>query len=914
MASTTREQIDSVEGVKALTVAQLRELASDIRQEIIDVVSHNGGHLATNLGSVELTIALHHVFDSPTDKLIWDVGNQCYAHKIITGRRGRFPTIRTRGGLSGFVNRRESSHDVVTAGHSGTALSTALGLAAARDRQGDDYLIVAIVGDGALTGGLSYEALNNIEGLRSQLLVVINDNAYSISPTRGGVSAALGRCKARILDGGIFKELGLTYLGPVDGHDIDLLVKVLGEAKEISTPVLLHAVTIKGKGYRPAERDPGRFHGAPPFDVATGQTIHRSPAPTYSELFGQEMVEIAEADAAVVAITAAMTIGTGLTEFARRFPDRFVDVGIAEQHAVTFGGGLALGGARPVIAIYSSFLQRAYDSLIHDVCLQDLPVTLVLDRAGLVGDDGPTHHGVFDLAYLRTMPGMIVAAPKDGEEFRQMLRWAVGHPAPTAIRVPRGPVPEPILPTHKPLPIEPGRAELLRDGSDVALLAIGSMVAPAVQAADVLKAKGVSCAVVNARFVKPLDEGLLPDIASRVRHVFTLEEHVRHGGFGSAVLELLSRRSVTTPVTMLALPDTFIEHGDGDTLRDEAGLSTPGIVESVITALAPASQKQDEADLPDPAVVRAEMAAIAQRPLSPELTGWVERYSSVGRRDPFLWNWCLKGVELTCLPCVDPQLRDQNNETKVMGVMFDVLLDDVADHAKDMTFLERLLAIPSGGARLGLDSLAPEQRRYAEFANAVWQAIINRAQRYPRYAEFRELLSFDYLQLLNAMRYATLINLAPHAINLAEHDLYLPHNMHMMVSGTLDLMCSPTFDRDELGKTRRLLWNAQCMGRVGNLITTWERELFERDFSSGVFAHAVEKAYVTPDELRNGDPEELKRRICQHGGEAFFLARWHQCRQQIRSMVGEIRSFDVAAFLGGLEQLLRIHLGSRGLK
>jgi transketolase C-terminal domain/subunit len=552
--------------------------------------------------------------------------------------------------------------------------------------------------------------------------------------------------------------------------------------------------------------------------------------------------------------------------------------------------------------------------LIHDVCLQDLPVTFVLDRAGLVGDDGPTHHGVLDLAYLRTMPGMIVAAPKDGEEFREMLSWAVDYPAPTAIRIPRGPVPEPIPPARKPVPIRPGRAELLRDGNDVALLAIGSMVAPAVQAADELSAKGFSCAVVNARFVKPLDEVLLSDIARRVRHVFTIEEHVRHGGFGSAVLELLSTHGVATPVTLMALPDAFIEHGDADELLDEAGLSAPRMVQSVLAALAPASQKDDEADIPDPTIVRAEMEAIAQRPLSPELKGWVQRYASVGDRDPFLWNWCLKGVELTCLPCVDPQLRDLNNDTKVIGVMFDVLLDDVADHAKDTTFLEKLLAIPSDGARLELDSLSPEQRRYAEFAAAVWQAIVDRARSYPRYAEFQELLLFDYLQLLNAMRSSSLINLAPHALNLAEHDLYLPHNMHMMVSGTLDLMCSPNLDRDELGRVRSLLWRPQCMGRVGNLITTWERELTERDFSSGVFAQAAEEGYVTPEELLNGDRGELKRRICEHGCEEFFLARWRQYRQRIRSLAGQIRSFDVTEFLHGLERLLQIHLGSRGLK
>lgn len=916
MATATLEKINSPANVKALSSAGLTELSSSIREEIIRVTARNGGHLATNLGSVDLTIALHHVFDSPHDKFIWDVGNQCYAHKILTGRRDRFPTIRKPGGLSGFANRKESPHDPLTSGHSGTALSTALGLAAARDRLDEDYSVVTIVGDGALTAGLAYEALNNLATLRSQFLVIINDNEYSISPSRGALPAALRRCKSRILDGGVFEQLGLTYWGPVDGHDIALLIDVLREARKHCTPIVLHTLTTKGKGYKPAECDPSKYHGVGPFDIVTGKTTKKDQeAPTYSEVFGEEMIRIAQADHRVVAITAAMAEGTGLAEFARKFADRFFDVGIAEQHAVTFGAGLALGGTRPVVAIYSSFLQRGFDGVIHDVCLQDLPVTLVLDRAGLVGDDGPTHHGVLDFAYLRSIPRMTVAAPKDGGEFRAMLQWAISHPAPVAIRVPRGAVPEPIATDRQPMPIRSGSAELLREGKDVALLAIGSMVRPAFEAAEELDANGISCAVVNARFVKPLDEALLLDLAKSVDHIFTIEEHMIHGGFGSAVLEFLSANGVTTPTTVLALPDTFIEHGKREHMLDEAGLTAPRIVQRVLDATARGrSTAHGTIDVPDRLTLRREIDAIAQRRLPEELETWAQKYASVGHRKHFLWQWCLKGVELTSLPCVAPELWHLNNETKVMGVMLDVLLDDVADNAKDERFLEILLAITSDGAGTDLDSLAPERRQYAELTASVWQAIFRRAGDYPRFREFERILRFDYLQLFNAMRYSNLINRTPHAMNLAEHDLYLPHNMHMMISGTLDLMCSPSFDIGELGTIRTLLWNAQCMGRVGNLITTWERELLEGDFTSGVFARAIEERCLTADDLLQGDPEEIKCGIRKHGCEKYFLRRWNGYRRHIRAMSDTIRSFDVMVFLQGLEKLLGIHLGSRGMK
>lgn len=914
MTTVLLEQIDSTDTLKRLTIPELQEVAAHVRREIIRVVAQNGGHLAANLGCVELTLALHYIFDSPRDKLIWDVGHQCYTHKMLTGRRKRFPTIRQQGGLSGLANHRESPHDAVTSGHAGTALSTALGLASARDQHGQYHSVVAIAGDGVLTCGSSYEALANISDLPSQLLLIVNDNEYAISPNQGALPAALQHCKSRILDGGLFEQLGLQYFGPIDGHDLALLIDVLGELKDMQRPVVLHTLTTKGKGYAPAECNPCKFHGIAPFDIETGEILLSSQVPTYSQVFGDELICIADRDPQVVAITAAMATGTGLAQFAETFPERFFDVGIAEQHAVSFSAGLALGGLHPVVAVYSSFLQRGYDGLIHDICLQDLPVTFVVDRAGLVGDDGPTHHGVFDLAYLRMIPGMIVAAPKDGKEFCAMLRWALGHPAPAAIRIPRGAVPNPLSSMGEPVPIEPGRAELLRDGRDVALFAIGSMVGPALEAADELHTMGISCAVVNARFAKPLDQDLLTDVAEQVGHVLTIEEHVRHGGFGSAVLEMLSQRDVTTPVTTLALPDAFIEHGDAKELLARFGLDASGIAQAAQSALdSNSSLEHDTLTLHD-GENHDEIEKIVERPLPSDLASWVKRYDAVGERDTFLWKWCLKGVELTTLPCVDPKLHDFNNETKVLGVMFDVMLDDVADHAKDSRFLDQLMAIPFSRKVINPDDLSIDKREYFQLTEALWQAIVTTAKSYPRYAEYADLLRFDYLQLLNAMRYSYMINHDPCLINLAEHDLYLPHNMHMMVSGTLDLMCSPDFDHDELGHVRNLLWQAQCMGRIGNLVTTWEREVYERDFTSGVFAWALAQNCVTPKQLQSDSPEALKQKIQVHQCEDYFLRRWYQHRETIRSMAGSIKSFDVMELLHGLEALLGIHLGSRGQK
>jgi len=584
MTVSVLDQVNSPADVKALDYNELTALANEIRAEIIRTTASNGGHLATNLGTVELSIALHWGLDSPRDKIIWDVGNQCYAHKMLTGRRHRFSTIRQAGGLSGFINREESVHDHLTTGHAGTALSSALGIAAARDRFGDDYCIAAVVGDGAMTSGMSYEALNNLGTFNSPLLVILNDNEYSIARSCGGLAQALKQAKAKILDGTIFEQLGVTYLGPVDGHDLRLLTDVLFEAKRFDHPVLLHVLTQKGKGYKPAETDPQQFHGVGRFNPATGRPYRAGTKPDYSELFGQEMIRLAAKDERVVAITAAMTAGTGLREFAERWPDRLYDVGIAEQHAVTFAAGLALGGTRPVVAIYSSFFQRSYDQVIHDVCLQNLPVTFVLDRAGIVGADGPTHHGVFDYAYLRILPRMVVMAPMDGDEFKQMLRASVAYDGPAAIRIMRGAVPAP-QELCEATPIEIGKGQLLRDGGDVALIAIGSMVHRAIDAAQLLEEQGISAAVVNARFVKPLDASLILETTKRVKRVFTLEEHAALGGFGSAVTELLTQHNAQTPIAVLALPDRFVEHGSANQLLDECGLSAEKIVARVLEEL-----------------------------------------------------------------------------------------------------------------------------------------------------------------------------------------------------------------------------------------------------------------------------------------------------------------------------------------
>jgi len=612
--------------LQGLTAKEQKELACELRQEIITTVARNGGHLAPNLGAVELTIALHSVFDSPRDKVIWDVGHQAYAHKLLTGRREAFATLRQLDGLSGFPKPSESPHDVFATGHSSTSISAALGLAVARDLAGEDHRVIAVIGDGSLTGGLAFEGLNQAGHLGTDLLIVLNDNEMSIAPNVGAIARYLQRIrmhpgihrlaedleehirripalgdftaqamervkdglKYMVIPGVFFEELGLSYFGPVDGHQIGTMQRAFREALAHGGPVLVHVLTKKGRGYAPAEKDPQRFHSVGPFVIETGRpTASRSPR-SFTDVFGQAMVELANEDARVVAITAAMPEGTGLDRFARRFPNRLFDVGIAESHAVTMAAGLAAGGLRPVVAIYSTFLQRAYDQILHDVCLQSLPVIFALDRAGVVGQDGPTHHGLFDLSFLRHIPGISLLAPKDERELRWMLRTALAAGMPVAIRYPRA-AGHGLTLEKNPQVLPWGRAELIRQGHDVALVALGPMVGLAEVAAERLAAQGISAAVVNARFVKPLDEDLLLELAHRTKRLVTIEEHAAAGGFGSAVLELLAAKGLVRVQTKcLGLPDRFIEHGPRDLLLERYGLSVAGICQAVADLNLPA--------------------------------------------------------------------------------------------------------------------------------------------------------------------------------------------------------------------------------------------------------------------------------------------------------------------------------------
>lgn len=613
--------IYSPQDIQNLSLKQLKSLADEIRDTIIQTVAETGGHLAPNLGVVELTLALHRVFNSAVDRIIWDVGHQSYVHKLLTGRQVQFATLRQYGGISGFPKPEESIHDAFATGHSSTSISAALGMALARDLKGDPHSVVAVIGDGSLTGGMAFEAMNHAGHLKTNLIVVLNDNEMSIAPNVGALSGYLSRLrtdpmyskgkdeiaellqklphgskllkvvdrlkdsfKYLVVPGMLFEELGFTYLGPVDGHDIKAMMTMLQQAKTVSGPVLVHVLTQKGRGYQPAEENPDRFHGVGPFDVATG-TVKKSGdgAPSYTEVFGKTLVKLAQEDDKIIGITAAMPDGTGLNSFAREFPKRYFDVGIAEQHAVTMAAGMAMTGYRPVAAIYSTFLQRAYDQVLHDVCLQNLPVTFALDRGGLVGDDGPTHHGVFDIAYLRNIPNMVIMAPKDENELQHMLKTAVYHSGPVAVRYPRGngegvPMDEEL----QRLPI--GKGEILREGSDVLLIAIGNMVRETLKAAQSLSAQGIEAAVINARYVKPLDEELILDYARRTKNVVTIEEHVLMGGFGTAVLELFEAAGLTdVKVKRIGIPDEFVEHGKQNILRANYGLTAEGIIETVLS-------------------------------------------------------------------------------------------------------------------------------------------------------------------------------------------------------------------------------------------------------------------------------------------------------------------------------------------
>jgi 1-deoxy-D-xylulose-5-phosphate synthase len=609
-------QIDSPQDLKKLDRSDLPELAKEIRDMIIRTVSKTGGHLAPSLGVVELTIALHYVFDSPTDKIIWDVGHQAYAHKILTGRKDRFHTIRQYRGLSGFTRMSESPHDAFSTGHASTSISAALGMACGKELKNDTAKIIAVIGDGSMTGGLAYEGLNQAGDLRKDLIVVLNDNEMSIAKNVGVLSSFLSRklsakhfvavreelkdffkslprfgddvynlakrseesFKAFVTPGMLFEAFNFNYFGPIKGHRLDHLIDTLENVKEMHKPILFHVLTKKGKGYPPAEINPTYFHGVGSFEIKTGNGVcSEDNLPSYTEVFGSTLTRLAEKNDRIVAVTAAMPEGTGLAAFSEAFPDRFFDVGIAEQHAVTFAAGLATEGFRPVVAIYSTFLQRAYDQILHDVCLECHPVVFALDRGGIVGEDGPTHHGLFDLCYLRTMPNMVVMAPKDENELQHMLKTAVQHPGPIALRYPRGcgfGVPL----TGQPQSVSVGKAEVLISGSDLVFFAIGSTVIPTLEAAHRLLNKGISSTVVNARFIKPLDEDLIVSMAQKIPHIVTVEENVVDGGFGGAVVECLADQGVAVKrILRLGVRDMFVPHGSQKVLRKKHGLDVDGI-------------------------------------------------------------------------------------------------------------------------------------------------------------------------------------------------------------------------------------------------------------------------------------------------------------------------------------------------
>ncbi len=613
------EKIRKENDIKQLDKEQLKILAGEIRQFLIEKISRTGGHLASNLGVVELTMALHLILDLPEDKLIWDVGHQSYTHKLLTGRKDGFDDLRKYGGMSGFPKRKESDCDAFDTGHSSTSISAGLGYVAARELLGQKHSVVSVIGDGSLTGGMAYEALNNASRLKSNFIIVLNDNNMSISENVGGMSKYLSGLRTaqaytelkkgvegtlKKLPGGgerivnqikktksgikqlfvpgmLFENMGITYLGPVDGHDIQKLVKIFSEAKRVDHAVLVHVITKKGKGYAPAEENPARFHGLGPFDIETGEPKEITGKDTYTDVFSKVLTDIAKRDDKVVAITAAMADGTGLSAFSRRFPQRFFDVGIAEEHAMTFAAGLAAGGMKPVFAVYSSFLQRAYDQTLHDVCLQNLPVVIAVDRAGLVGNDGETHQGVFDLSFLSTIPNLTIMSPKNRWEMADMLRFAVDFQYPIALRYPRGTAYEGMRQFRTP--VEYGKSEVLYEEEDIAIIFVGHMARLADSVRRKLKETGYSCTLVNARFVKPLDGALLEELAEDHRIFVTIEENVIAGGFGEQVLDYVSRAKLDVHMCNIGISDDYVEHGNVEMLRRETGLDRDMIVKRIVT-------------------------------------------------------------------------------------------------------------------------------------------------------------------------------------------------------------------------------------------------------------------------------------------------------------------------------------------
>ena len=608
------DKINGPDDVKKLNETELRELAEEIRSFLIEKISHTGGHLASNLGVVELTIALYLAFDLPKDKIIWDVGHQSYTHKILSGRKDDFDGLRQYGGLSGFPKRKESPFDAFDTGHSSTSISAGLGMAQGRDVLGEEYSIVSVIGDGALTGGMAYEALNNAARLKKNFIIVLNDNKMSISENVGGISRYLSNLRADegynllkknvagtlakvpmigndlvdtllrtknsikqfLIPGMWFENMGITYLGPVDGHDVKGLAKIFSEAKKINHAVLIHVMTKKGKGYRPAERNPSSFHGVEPFDIETGKPLGQKLYPSYTDVFSREICKIAETNEKLVAVTAAMPDGTGLKRFSRLYPQRFFDVGIAEEHAVTSAAGMAAAGLKPVVVVYSSFLQRAYDQIVHDVCIQNLPVLFCVDRAGLVGSDGETHQGIFDLTYLSSIPNMSVIAPKNLWELREMLQFAVDYEGPMAIRYPRGQA-------YRGLkeflaPVEYKKSEILYDEDSIALLAVGSMVSTAEHIRTKLKEEGHSCTLVNGRFIKPVDTDVGDYLARNHRCIVTLEENVLRGGYGERITDYVQKHYPAIRVVNIALPDAYVEHGNVSKLRSDLGIDSDSIL------------------------------------------------------------------------------------------------------------------------------------------------------------------------------------------------------------------------------------------------------------------------------------------------------------------------------------------------